>query len=560
MIEVELEGRHVRVKSPLFSPVALVEGLVNADRLQDLEERLRSTISSIPELSELVRLDGLLPASHLAVLSRALLPEFRSFTLQSGSREYTISDSLLAIVTDGRESMEQVPVFHCAPVAADQHRSCPPTFRSYRCDGFDSVLEFASVANSHLPTPIYNDTFVAKVEDVLNRPFLSIGRLSPTFSLIFEYPWLFPLEVRASAFRLVAMDPLSALNRLVHEMPEDRVRIVPHQIPLRFTVDRGHVMEAGRTILDKFGGNRIPVDVRFQGELGSGPGVTREFFSLLSQQFRATPGLFRFDESQGLFPSPVADPQEWERMGTLAAKALSHDCLLELRFHAAFIELVRGRQIGLEDVDPQLARVLAEDLTGLDFEYPGYEGCFGCTEDDTVNDENKKKFVELVELHTVEGRPAQCASAFLRGFERVFSFELLDMFTAQEVVQIIAGDPAQFSAEEFVKEVELTGYERESEEVKNLGEAIFELSIAEKQQFLQFVTGAGHLPVGGLQGLRPHISVVKLETEPTMVDVFLPSSSVCANILRIPPYTTKKTLKSKLLLAISVGKDSFHLG
>jgi E3 ubiquitin-protein ligase TRIP12 len=93
-----------------------------------------------------------------------------------------------------------------------------------------------------------------------------------------------------------------------------------------------------------------------------------------------------------------------------------------------------------------------------------------------------------------------------------------------------------------------------------LAETVAEFTVEERARFLQFVTGAPHLPMGGLGSLRPALNVVRMESESETPECYLPSSLVCGNVLRLPPYGSKKLMKSKLLLAMAFGNDSFHLG
>jgi hypothetical protein len=92
-----------------------------------------------------------------------------------------------------------------------------------------------------------------------------------------------------------------------------------------------------------------------------------------------------------------------------------------------------------------------------------------------------------------------------------------------------------------------------------LSEVIGEFSAGECAQFLKFVTGAAHLPVGGAAALTPRLGVWKMEKAGICNDDLLPTSAVCVNALKLPPYSNKERLRSKLLLAMTGGKDSFLL-
>jgi E3 ubiquitin-protein ligase TRIP12 len=296
--------------------------------------------------------------------------------------------------------------------------------------------------------------------------------------------------------------------------------------------------------------------VRFRGERGAGPGVAREFFAALGRQLRTHPGLWRADDGRGLFPAPGADPAAFEALGTLAAKALSMDCRVELPLNPAFVDAARGARVARADVVPALAAVLRGELAGAEFAFPGVVERDG----ERITAENRDEFVRIVEHAAVGGTPRECAAAFRRGFERVMSFALLAPFSAAEVARLLAGDAAPFTAEDLAECVDVAGYDRDDPQVRNLLEVLGEFASDQKRDFLQFVTGAANLPIGGLSGLRPRLTVARMDVEAHRRGVFLPAALACSNMLRIPPYESKEVMRSKLLLAMAYGKDSFHLG
>jgi E3 ubiquitin-protein ligase TRIP12 len=65
------------------------------------------------------------------------------------------------------------------------------------------------------------------------------------------------------------------------------------------------------------------------------------------------------------------------------------------------------------------------------------------------------------------------------------------------------------------------------------------------------------LPVGGLAGLSPKLSVAKKLGDGA--DQALPTVMTCTGHLKLPEYSSKEVLKRKLLLAIGEGRSGFHL-
>lgn len=104
------------------------------------------------------------------------------------------------------------------------------------------------------------------------------------------------------------------------------------------------------------------------------------------------------------------------------------------------------------------------------------------------------------------------------------------------------------------------GFTMESEPVKHLLEILSNLSLAEKRQFLQFTTGSPRLPIGGWKALRPIFTVVrKIPEEPLSADDYLPSVMTCANYFKMPAYTTKEIMLTRLVTSMKEGQNSFLL-
>lgn len=127
------------------------------------------------------------------------------------------------------------------------------------------------------------------------------------------------------------------------------------------------------------------------------------------------------------------------------------------------------------------------------------------------------------------------------------------------------------------------GYNLDSRSVRNLLQTMSELSLAQRRDFLQFVTGSPKLPIGGklpfftlyllrawlvshfnfksgFKALTPMFTVVCKPSEPPYTsDDYLPSVMTCVNYLKMPDYSTMEILREKLSIAIKEGQGAFHL-
>lgn len=116
----------------------------------------------------------------------------------------------------------------------------------------------------------------------------------------------------------------------------------------------------------------------------------------------------------------------------------------------------------------------------------------------------------------------------------------------------------------------------DSRSVRNLLQVMSELTLAERRDFLQFVTGSPKLPIGGkhfipvfislanmypgFKSLNPMFTVVCRPSEaPYTSDDFLISVMTCQNYVKLPDYSDMDVLRQRLLKAITEGQGAFHL-
>jgi hypothetical protein len=104
-----------------------------------------------------------------------------------------------------------------------------------------------------------------------------------------------------------------------------------------------------------------------------------------------------------------------------------------------------------------------------------------------------------------------------------------------------------FDVEELKKNVVFGGgYSEHSTTVKQLWEVLSEeFSDEDRSAFLAFVTSAPRPPLLGFRVMHPKFGINRVPDRDR-----LPTSSTCANLLKLPDYQDAWTLKQKLLAAI----------
>jgi len=158
---------------------------------------------------------------------------------------------------------------------------------------------------------------------------------------------------------------------------------------------------------------------------------------------------------------------------------------------------------------------------------------------------------------------APAVAAFQRGFAYFApaGTAALALLTVSEVSSLLCGaapgqDAALWTREALAGAVVAGhGYTMGSPQVTTLLEVLSELTPKERRLFLRFVTGAPRLPDGGFAALSPRLTIVRATVDNP--DAALPTCSTCQVYLKLPPYSSKAALRSRLLLAITEGQDAF---
>ena len=104
------------------------------------------------------------------------------------------------------------------------------------------------------------------------------------------------------------------------------------------------------------------------------------------------------------------------------------------------------------------------------------------------------------------------------------------------------------------------GFSGDSTPFRDLVCILSQLTKEERRTFVQWLTGSPRLPLGGFAALQPPFTVVRRQHEaPLKPDDYLPSVMTCVNYLKLPCYSNREVMKSRLFTAMHEGLTSFYL-
>ena len=213
------------------------------------------------------------------------------------------------------------------------------------------------------------------------------------------------------------------------------------------------------------------------------------------------------------------------------------------------------------------------DVMGLTMNTPTFNVPLSVTSQSKSEEEEEVLTIELLEPYLVS-----ICTLFLndgvhssnrvvqRGLESILQRDCQFLpFTDYEMEAMVTGSSAghfdEWTPKYLKKFVKLEEFTADSAVIRKLFEILCHFEVKKKRQFIRFLTGSLSLPIGGLSKLRPVFTITKFTSPPNSDGEYtsLPHATTCRHTLRLPPYKTKKTLKRKLVQAMTQCQQGFYL-
>ncbi|XP_005297345.2 probable E3 ubiquitin-protein ligase HERC4 isoform X2 [Chrysemys picta bellii] len=312
-----------------------------------------------------------------------------------------------------------------------------------------------------------------------------------------------------------------------------------------------------------------PLKVIFVGEEAvDAGGVRKEFFLLIMRELLDPKyGMFRYYEESRLIwfsDKTFEDSDLFHLIGVVCGLAIYNFTIVDLQFPLALYKKLLNKKPSLDDLKELMPDVGRSMQQLLDYPEDDIEETFclnftitvenfGTTEvkelvpkgaDIPVVKQNRQEFVDAYVDYIFSKSVASLFNAFHTGFHKVCGGKVLQLFQPSELQAMVIGN-TNYDWKELEKNTEYKGeYWADHPTIKIFWDVFHELPLEKKKQFLLFLTGSDRIPILGMKCL-------KLVIQPTGGgEGYLPVSHTCFNLLDLPKYTDKETLKSKLIQAI----------
>lgn len=128
----------------------------------------------------------------------------------------------------------------------------------------------------------------------------------------------------------------------------------------------------------------------------------------------------------------------------------------------------------------------------------------------------------------------------------VIDLDWIRMFAPRELQILISGTLNPVDLEDLRKHTNYSGgYADDHPAIKCFWKVVDEFNDTQRRQLLKFVTSCSRPPLLGFKNLHPPFCIHFAGREDR-----LPTSSTCMNLLKLPEFIEKETMKQKLLYAV----------
>jgi len=131
------------------------------------------------------------------------------------------------------------------------------------------------------------------------------------------------------------------------------------------------------------------------------------------------------------------------------------------------------------------------------------------------------------------------------GLADIIDPKWIRMFSPTELGMLVGGVDGDIDIDDLRRNSVSHGLSEATE--RAFWEVVRGFDPSEKRALVKFVTSCPRPPMLGFKELQPLFSIRGSGSDPNR----LPSSATCVNLLKLPAYTDSKTMRTKLLQAIS---------
>ncbi|SCV03260.1 LAMI_0H06722g1_1 [Lachancea mirantina] len=467
---------------------------------------------------------------------------------------------------------------------ANQYRSFTDIGRFYNTmlDFIDHKADYEQWKKGHMLRDQSNsEGYVPTLEEAVLYPFYAypLKHKKTQFNMC-DFPYLLTLGSKISImdFEIKRIMEYNAEQAFLSAL--NKKKIV--DVYLRIRIRREHISEDSLTCIKSQEAHlKKSLRVEFINEPGiDAGGLKKEWFLLLTREiFSSKKGLFVINEESRLSWFGISSQQKRNDMentnklyfllGVVLGLAIYNGTILDLCFPMALYKKLCRVTLTRQDFN-ELFPVTGKNLQVLlDYKEEDFEEVFGLTFEISYYDsniskvcqhelcergalipvtlQNRRRYVELWMDFYLNTSVKTSFGHFTRGFGRVIDNSAFDLFSPEEVEQLLCGGHEKLVDVEMLRSVTKygSGFAENSKVIVWFWAVFSEFTSLERRKLLAFVTGSDRIPATGISTIPFKITRAGADKEK------LPLAHTCFNELSLYDYQSRQILKQKLLQAIT---------
>lgn len=275
-----------------------------------------------------------------------------------------------------------------------------------------------------------------------------------------------------------------------------------------------------------------PLRVYFENEeaVDAGQGMKKEFFLLLMKEILDQKyGMFvEYPETNTIWFNHVMNDDDdvmYRLIGILCGLAIYNKVIIDLPFPLTLYKKILNETLELEnlaDLDPMLMNNLNEMLQTR-YKKEEFDAIFGDLTFTITTDtfgspveyelfpngknkrltyENRQEYVYLYWRYLLVDSVEKQFRSFYNGFMKVLDRDILQIFQAEELMQLVEGEDL-IDWEELERSTNYKPpFHKKHETIRTFWKVFYSFTEQEKKKFLKFLTGSDRIPITGVRSLN----------------------------------------------------------
>lgn len=327
-------------------------------------------------------------------------------------------------------------------------------------------------------------------------------------------------------------------------------------------IRRDHILEDSLNVLLKLQSHELHeiILIQFNGEKAQDDGgVFKEFLYLLTNELMK-PDLDLFKPTNtGMWFSHGKNENLYKLFGIVVGLAITNEIILPVRFPKIFYKKLARQDVTINDYEqfePEIVQSfkMLKNIAKNGGSVKDADMYFTAVDngkeinlkengsDILVDETNYNEFINLYIDYFVNKSINKEFEAFFTGYSLVCDIPIVSLLSGRDLELCVSGEET-YNWLDLEQASVCTGYNKDSQTVKDMWKIFQAMDVEKKKAFLRFVTGSDRSPMGGLKK-------VIINIQRSGDTSLLPTAHTCKSILVLPDYQNAEKLEKAMTVCV----------